>query len=1430
MAGFRPTQIPKPANDAEFEANCVILFRNILKDPNVHRLGTSGQAQDGVDIVGHRDGNTHQIVGIQCKLKSVGSKLTSSEVRTEVALALGYAPQLAEYFIVTTSKDDTKLTQLAQSLMQTQAAAGRKLQIIVWGWDTLQEKIHQYEEAKRAFDPGFSPSLEAHDRKLDTILSLQEKAATQDQVAALERRISATAPKSSLLLPAEFAQRELDSCLSRILRRRGFAGIDTSAELAALADRAISGDLSLASSGSRGKLCDRAARANAMPGTLEKARELRSAAAMIDPSCDLVIADALLQEASGDVDASLRYLRDHSDPEARSALFGVLLRQRGAVAALDWVGHQRLTPSDFSGLGVLNLIIVEANHRHFDQALAFIEATPDSYFDHFPALRLVRAQLNLAVILPSDQQEAVQNGLPINPRDLQFATDEGSQRRLTAAGEDMRVLIELLRELDLEERRGFFEEFSLWIRLENTSTRATALDQLAREIADPAKTLRRVRLALAYEVPFNTAALERHLAQQKRIGGWSSDERFAAFLIVYRSRDFEKIREFFEHHRDDLFGQDDLPRSMLAVLEIEILARTGRLKEARHRIAHHTGRDLTPEQVEDLKKLVDSVETGNEAEGLRLKYLESKNLTDLRILVSALQARKDLHQLTTFAPILARGTRRREEFDLALRCLFSAEHHEELLRLTDDLPDLVGLDDEYSALKGWTFYKVGEVMKARAIAHDLLARRHVASDRELAINTSIESGDWGHIQAILAREVQRTDSLLPTDLMRLARIALEAGSPYVDQFRDAALEAAPDDPQVNLTAYMLETERGGAHREERAHSWFLKAVEKSGPDGPIQMVSLHELVDQTPRWTERTQEVYAQLRQAEMPLFLAAKGVRRQLMEITLGQALRNSSLDAPRIKPPIFAFSGARSPVDLTSTKAVAFDITALVTLDHVGLLDTALAYFKSSTIAPTTLALLFMERQFLKVRQPSEIARARRIQSLISAGVELLPITAGNASGRTSEMGQELAAMLEAAEAGNGVVVRSAPVAKIGSFLDETVDMTGHLSSLTDTLTVLRFLSDNGKIDTAVRNAAQTYLTQVDKGWTGAQPISPTLTLYLDDLTVTYLDHTDLLAPLTQSVAKVIVSDLLNKQTRNDLQQGLHAEAMLAAVESIRSSVARGVERGRVQFSSRHRQKDKTDHASDSLFDTVPTLDLLSDLQDIDAIVVDDRGLNKLPVWTDGSGRSAVTATTTDILNALWKSGSIDDAAHWQARHRLRLAGYYAVSTDTSELVHHLSNASIADGVIRETPELRAIRESLAMAQIHDCFIPSEVIWLNSIRLAIHSTIRNLWHTASEIGRAAAQSDWLVAIMPVPLEWCLSPEDDSTWAAAIEQAATQIGLLLVFSETDAQRRKSYYNWLNQKFGELLVARHPEVRLAVISFLRSYIERLVEDDNGANA
>jgi hypothetical protein len=74
MAGYRPTQIRMPANETEFEKNCVVRFRGLLKDPNAKRFGTRGQRQHGIDILGRRDRDARQIVGVLRKSGRLGNE------------------------------------------------------------------------------------------------------------------------------------------------------------------------------------------------------------------------------------------------------------------------------------------------------------------------------------------------------------------------------------------------------------------------------------------------------------------------------------------------------------------------------------------------------------------------------------------------------------------------------------------------------------------------------------------------------------------------------------------------------------------------------------------------------------------------------------------------------------------------------------------------------------------------------------------------------------------------------------------------------------------------------------------------------------------------------------------------------------------------------------------------------------------------------------------------------------------------------------------------------------------------------------------------------------------------------------------------------------------------------------------------------------
>ena len=260
------------------------------------------------------------------------------------------------------------------------------------------------------------------------------------------------------------------------------------------------------------------------------------------------------------------------------------------------------------------------------------------------------------------------------------------------------------------------------------------------------------------------------------------------------------------------------------------------------------------------------------------------------------------------------------------------------------------------------------------------------------------------------------------------------------------------------------------------------------------------------------------------------------------------------------------------------------------------------------------------------------------------------------------------------------------------------------------------------------------------------------IDDLTVTYLDHVRLLDVLTRSVAAVYVDRDLDRQNPHSVHDR-QVDALLAAVDRIRAAVNKGVEAGPIHFTRRREHDADEDAGNDAdTLELSPTLDIMSDLKDIDVVIADDRCLGKLPTWTDGSGNNAVCSSTLSVLAFLRSKKLIDDEGYWRARDKLRASGYYAMPVELEELQYHLTAAPIVDHKLRETPELRSIRESMDIAQVNRCYLPAEDVWLNGMRFAICRAIREIWNQPTNFEDVKAQADWLVSILPIPAHGALT------------------------------------------------------------------------------
>lgn len=144
-------EIYKPKDPQAFQRNCVILFRAELNDPNAQEYGRNGQKQNGIDILGKRNGNPEHYVGVQCRL--ITSPLKESKILSDCRDVLNIEAGLKEIIFASTAPNDVGATNAAIAVERTLRAEGHDLTVVVYGWDQLSTLIAAHPVAHAAFCP-----------------------------------------------------------------------------------------------------------------------------------------------------------------------------------------------------------------------------------------------------------------------------------------------------------------------------------------------------------------------------------------------------------------------------------------------------------------------------------------------------------------------------------------------------------------------------------------------------------------------------------------------------------------------------------------------------------------------------------------------------------------------------------------------------------------------------------------------------------------------------------------------------------------------------------------------------------------------------------------------------------------------------------------------------------------------------------------------------------------------------------------------------------------------------------------------------------------------------------------------------------------------------------------------------------------------------
>jgi hypothetical protein len=588
----------------------------------------------------------------------------------------------------------------------------------------------------------------------------------------------------------------------------------------------------------------------------------------------------------------------------------------------------------------------------------------------------------------------------------------------------------------------------------------------------------------------------------------------------------------------------------------------------------------------------------------------------------------------------------------------------------------------------------------------------------------------------------------------------------------------------------------------------MKAAETSGDGGPLKSISMQELFALKPDWDKRNEEIFAALDQGRITISAAAFGLNQSLIQFGLLRPSANRAEPDARRWGVVYAFSGARPPSTAITPARVGLDLTAIFTLAQLGLLDRVIAHHERIFIPDQLLVWLFRERQRMAFHQPSRLKDAHFLKRLLVSGaLKIFKPEQQAAPLLVREVGYDLAALLEAAAQSTtpALVVRSAPVMRIGSLMEEEVDLTAHQSRLCSCQAVVEGLRLKGMITATEAGRAESYLKLHEHRWPEETRVPDGATLYLDDLSTTYLRTVGLLDRLKPAGFTAFVTKSLDEQDNQLLAYESGSGQQLSTIETIRAVLSKGLADGRIETIAS--PDDGDDHA-----ELKAQFNFLATERPVDAFVIDDRFVNRFQTMTHGSRQTPVL-TTLDLIGRLVTVSAISTEEEREHRTNLRRAGYAFVPVTEEELAYHLMNAPLVDGAIVETAELRAIRESVLKIRMSPVLqVPHELPWIQQYSRALVRAARAVWQACPTAEEAAARCEWLVPQFDTR-GWAPIAESG---AGAVFARASYAGLLHVLTFAPDITAKGdtdpYHRWVDERILREIAATEPEIYREIVA------------------
>ena len=1180
--------------------------------------------------------------------------------------------------------------------------------------------------------------------------------------------------------------------LWQMRQSRYITDFDTKLECERLFRETLRGELSSASKNIRRMIYAWCARATA-PFDLTLAKEMFAEAQKLGGGDENEIAKAfLLVFEKNDKPTAWAILSKLDTSTARSASFLIAAHNETSEKALQWLEDAGLSSSALDPDGKMFVILRRMEVGDWSGALADVEGLLSEDFEVTPLLWNCAASIYLSQAVHEDLRAQAISYLPTDLKNFLLGDDATSMAYREKARQFFEHAANAFEKLGSRKGANTAADYALWLSLRNPATARAALQVLEKSMSDPKHQLRRIPMALDFRLKLDLNQVEKEIDKETTAsGGKSSEAAIARFALAMTESDPGVVAKYVARHRSQLLENYD--SQYISSIEIEALARSGQVAEARSALSILERDGAHQGAVTALNHIIDEAAGADPILTREAQYIASPNLPSLLVLVDFLKSVRAHAKLVKYGKTLFEATKDLPHAEVYADALYQEGLDDDIVSLANSYPEFFENSDNLATILSWAYFRKGCLQEANALLDRLRTSRDAANDRYLTMNIAIVSGDWSSLGAFVESEWAHRTERSPVELLRAGQLAQRIGSEIRSQelVREAA-KIADGNAEILLGCYSAAT-AAGWENDAAVHQWFVLAAESSGDSGLVKKVGLRELLDMQPGWNDRQQRAWDMLLEGSTPMFAAAASLHRTLLDQYLVPALQNLNEADPRKRSIVFASSGAR-PLMEVSSKQFGLDVTAILTLALVGLLQKVIDEYDSISIAHTTFGWLFEERAKLEFHQPSRVQDALEIKRLVDSG-RLHKFDGPEGTLEVQhEVGDELARLLAAAatiaegETSAKFVIRPYPVPKPDTFMDEVADTTGFENYLAGCGDVVAALRKAGQITSHEEQLALKYLSIHEKPWPHNPVLQPNSILFLDGLAVTYLQHLELLEKLKPAGFNAY----LPKSELDESDALINFEASRnqakALIEGVRSALANGLSSGKIKLGTLPTSDDDAEDGDIFSLRHHPSVALFEAAPNVDAFVIDDRFYNQHGSIDTPAGRRAIF-TSLELIATLEKNNVITEADLIEAYTTLRHAGLILVPNRESEFPNLIVAAPVTNGMVAETAELRAIRESILRIRMTKCLrITKEHTWLDNLTRTLLSAIRAQWNEGIADIDARARSSWLFELLDTRC-WTHQAADAPSSPIDRFQALLQALTLLPGATPIVQER--YWNWL---------------------------------------